>query len=262
MLQTPTMTLTLTMITLKADTDDESNSNGSDESESETDDSTSSTESSDDDSTGDNGDAANIIDDDIEQNPPSDQNGANQGAHDGNDEDQIAHDGDVEDQGAEEESMGPQDDRNDESNLHQEAHDDSTPKKATKKGSYAEVLKTKLVTMRRNTGYNLRQIEKKSKSLKRRFDRLHFQLLQYHSKALVTKRTGKQIAAYVQSQILLTQMSTKKGVAKHGEKAIMAIIKEFTQLDEKDVFDPIKRDQLTKEQLAKAMRTITAIKEK
>ena len=57
-------------------------------------------------------------------------------------------------------------------------------------------------------------------------------------------------------------MSAKKGVAKHGKKAVLAIIKEFEQFDANDVFQPLKRNQLTKEQIAKAMRTITVIKEK
>ena len=42
----------------------------------------------------------------------------------------------------------------------------------------------------------------------------------------------------------------------------MAIIKEFTQLGEKNVFEHLKRNQRTKEQLAKAIRIITVIKEK
>ena len=46
---------------------------------------------------------------------------------------------------------------------------------------------------------------------------------------MVTMRSGEQIAEVVQSEIILTQMSAKKGVAKHGEKAVLAIIKEFTQ---------------------------------
>ena len=142
-------------------------------------------------------------------------------------------------------------------------HDKGARRKRAPKGkSYADAAKTRLLKLRPNTGYSLRQRSNKEKSFKRRFDRIHFQFLQFQSKAEVTVRTGKDIANYVQSQIMLTQMSAKKGVAKHGEKAVLAIVKEFIQLDEKDVFEPIKREQLTKEQMAKALRTITVIKEK
>ena len=101
-------------------------------------------------------------------------------------------------------------DRNDDPVKNQGADDSSNQENATKDKSYAEALKAKLLTMRQNSGYNLRQTATKAKSFKRRFDRLHFLFLQFQSKAFLTKRTGKQIAEYVQSQILLTQMSAKK----------------------------------------------------
>ena len=48
----------------------------------------------------------------------------------------------------------------------------------------------------------------------------------------------------------------------YGDAAIKAIVKEFSQLDELDVFEPMRSKQLTKEQMAKALRSITVIKAK
>ena len=50
---------------------------------------------------------------------------------------------------------------------------------------------------------------------------------------------GMNIANFVQSQILLTQMSAKKGIKLYGDKAISAIVKEFSQLDDLNVFQPM-----------------------
>ena len=56
----------------------------------------------------------------------------------------------------------------------------------------------------------------------------------------ICELTGKNVANYIQSQILLTQMSKKKGIALYGDKAISAIVKEFSQLDDLDVFQPMR----------------------
>lgn len=57
-------------------------------------------------------------------------------------------------------------------------------------------------------------------------------------------------------------MSAKKAILKHGDVAIKDIIKEYRQLDDLDVFDPMLSRHLTKEQMAKALRSITVVKEK
>ena len=59
-----------------------------------------------------------------------------------------------------------------------------------------------------------------------------------------------------------TQMSAKRGIAVFGEKAIVAIFKEFKQLHDKGVFKPIHHNELTAAQKRKALREITKIKEK
>ena len=57
-------------------------------------------------------------------------------------------------------------------------------------------------------------------------------------------------------------MSAKDGIAKHGEEAIMALFKEFSQLHEKKVFKAIKASVLTKQQKRDALYALKLIKEK
>mgnify|MGYP003345212675 CR=1 FL=1 len=52
------------------------------------------------------------------------------------------------------------------------------------------------------------------------------------------------------------------GIRKHGEEAVVAILKEFGQLEHMKTFKPRHKRELTREQLSKAMRIITVIKEK
>ena len=60
----------------------------------------------------------------------------------------------------------------------------------------------------------------------------------------------------------MNQMSAKAGIKKHGEEAVTAILKEFGQLEHMKTFKPRHKRELTREQLSKAMRIITVIKEK
>jgi len=60
----------------------------------------------------------------------------------------------------------------------------------------------------------------------------------------------------------LTQMSFKRGLRKHGMEARKAMLKEFAQIKEKEVFSPIKASSLTPTQRRKALRTINLIIEK
>ena len=64
------------------------------------------------------------------------------------------------------------------------------------------------------------------------------------------------------TRILLNQMTAKKGIKEFGDRAIAAIVKEFGQLDQKGVFDPVYKSDLTNEQVDQALRSITLIKEK
>ena len=55
---------------------------------------------------------------------------------------------------------------------------------------------------------------------------------------------------------MVTQMMEHEGIAKHGEKAIEALIKEYAQLDEFKVFEPLDSASLSKKEKARALRVI------
>jgi hypothetical protein len=61
---------------------------------------------------------------------------------------------------------------------------------------------------------------------------------------------------------MFTQMSTTKGLKHFKERAVAALIKEYTQLDNMNVFAPEDPDKLTKDQKQKALRAVNLIKEK
>ena len=54
-------------------------------------------------------------------------------------------------------------------------------------------------------------------------------------------------------ELLMTQMTAKQGVKEFGDRAVEAIIKEFTQLNEKNVFQPKHFGSLTMEDRKKAL---------
>ena len=64
------------------------------------------------------------------------------------------------------------------------------------------------------------------------------------------------------TDFIFTQMHYTKGVKKHGEKAIAAIVKEVQQLDDLNVFDPLLASSLSAEEKKVALNAITLIKEK
>jgi hypothetical protein len=64
------------------------------------------------------------------------------------------------------------------------------------------------------------------------------------------------------THILLTQMTANKGVKEYGDRAVSAIIKEYDQLDKKNAFQPRYFKSMTSEERARALRSITLIKEK
>lgn len=61
---------------------------------------------------------------------------------------------------------------------------------------------------------------------------------------------------------MFTQMQAKTGIRKHGRIAVLAMLKEYTQLKDKSVFGKIAYDSLTPEQRKNALRAINLIKEK
>ena len=62
--------------------------------------------------------------------------------------------------------------------------------------------------------------------------------------------------------ICMTQMTARAGIKKHGQDAVMAILKEFGQLDGRKFFKPRHKESLTQQQRLNTLRTITLIKEK
>ena len=63
-------------------------------------------------------------------------------------------------------------------------------------------------------------------------------------------------------QFMVTQMMEHKGIAKHGEKAVEALMKEYAQLDEFKVFEPLDSASISKKEKARALRVISLLKEK
>ena len=57
-------------------------------------------------------------------------------------------------------------------------------------------------------------------------------------------------------------MSAKKGINTFGEKAVVAIVEEYWQLDTLGVFEPITYDQLNKTQKSEVLNAIDLIKQK
>eukprot|EP00980_Cylindrotheca_fusiformis_P003694 scaffold819_cov157-Cylindrotheca_fusiformis.AAC.1 len=63
------------------------------------------------------------------------------------------------------------------------------------------------------------------------------------------------------TNILLAQMSAKKGIKEFGDQAVEAIIKEFDQLDKKKAFKPWKFQSLSVKERRDALRSIMLVSE-
>ena len=59
-----------------------------------------------------------------------------------------------------------------------------------------------------------------------------------------------------------TQMSAKKGIRLHGNRAIEALLKELAQLEDMNTFEPLQAHKLSRVQRTEALRVINLIKEK
>jgi hypothetical protein len=64
------------------------------------------------------------------------------------------------------------------------------------------------------------------------------------------------------SGFIFNQMTATAGIKKHGDKAVDALFKEFCQLHEKNIFEPVKSNSLSHTQRREALRAIKLIKEK
>ena len=54
-------------------------------------------------------------------------------------------------------------------------------------------------------------------------------------------------------RFMVTQMMEHGGITKHGEKAVEALMKEYAQLDEFKVFEPLGSASLSKKEKARAL---------
>ena len=61
--------------------------------------------------------------------------------------------------------------------------------------------------------------------------------------------------------IIMTQMSEKVGIKKHGKAAVTALFNEFFQLDDKAVFERVDVATLSRKQKRISLRAINVIKE-
>ena len=62
--------------------------------------------------------------------------------------------------------------------------------------------------------------------------------------------------------VVMTQMTEKAGIKKHGENAVAVMYNEFFQLDDKTVFEGVMVTDLTQKQRKMALSAINLIKEK
>ena len=72
---------------------------------------------------------------------------------------------------------------------------------------------------------------------------------------------SKTIQKYI-TGFMLTQMTATASIKKHGQRAIEALMNEFLQLHNKDIFEPMHAHKLTNDQKRRALRAINLIKEK
>lgn len=78
---------------------------------------------------------------------------------------------------------------------------------------------------------------------------------------LQTSGLNTQTMEYI-SAFIMTQMTAKVGIRKHGQVAINALYQEFLQLHDLNVFEGQGAKKLTKQQEQAALQAISAIKEK
>ena len=91
---------------------------------------------------------------------------------------------------------------------------------------------------------------------------MHIQFLQRAINHATTNVNDRTPIHSLMANFIFTQMSAKAGIKKHGQRAIDALLKEFTQLDNQDTFDPQDASKLTPQQKKAALRSVNVIKEK
>ena len=66
----------------------------------------------------------------------------------------------------------------------------------------------------------------------------------------------------ISKQDRYAQVSVKEGVRRHGQKAVNAVLSEFAQLNDKDIFTPVSAKSMTSSDKREALNLITLVKEK
>ena len=131
---------------------------------------------------------------------------------------------------------------------HDESIDAPRDEEADNGGSSAVSVPQQAEQGTNQHGYNLRPPKAR--------DYTHLGHIQFVGEPTSTYRT------IVTNLFSLTQMSFKKGLRKHGLEARKAMLKEFVQIKDKEVFSPVRASSLTPTERRKALRTINLIKEK
>jgi hypothetical protein len=70
------------------------------------------------------------------------------------------------------------------------------------------------------------------------------------------------VFAHMTRALLFTQMSAKAAIKKHGKAAEAALMREFGQMEDLDVYEPVHARTLTKEQRKGALRALPLVAEK
>ena len=117
--------------------------------------------------------------------------------------------------------------------------------------------------------YNLRGSRERSYS--RRFEHAmdnpastksyDYQMLQKAMSNLMDGETPLDIQRYI-TGFIMTQMTATTGIKKHGERSVEALLIEFCQLDNREVFKGLMASDLTPIQRKEALRAVNLIKEK
>jgi hypothetical protein len=108
--------------------------------------------------------------------------------------------------------------------------------------------------------YNLRP--NRERNYEHRLDHKMDQATNSKSYELEMNLFHTQVAPRAITGLVLTQMSAAAGIKLFGEPAKQAMLKEFKQLDDKQVFTPRHAHELTPEQKKEALRAVNLIKEK
>ena len=81
-----------------------------------------------------------------------------------------------------------------------------------------------------------------------------------HASTIHTEIQDRTVKAI--SEVLFQQMSVKKGIKKLGDRAIAAVMEEFTQMEDQVVYEPLNVDDMTNEERSNAIESISLVTEK